>query len=79
MFSESSPCLFGQHRSCSTAQRPVELLEDLLQNIFHNLRPQTVWIVRFNYKVKFLGIPEQRYYANSSLHFLLLGFPQDLS
>ena len=25
MFSESSPCLLGQHGSCSTAQRPVEL------------------------------------------------------
>ena len=33
MFSESSPCLFGQHGSCSTAQRPGELSENILQNL----------------------------------------------
>ena len=42
MFSESSPCLLGQHSICSTAQRPVELSENILQNLFHNLMPQTV-------------------------------------
>ena len=41
MFSESSPCLLGEHGSCSTAQRPVELSENILQNLFHNLPPQT--------------------------------------
>ena len=40
-FSESSPCLLGQHGSCSTAQRPVELSEHMLQNLFHNLTSQT--------------------------------------
>ena len=33
MFSESSPCLLGQHGSCITAQRPVELSENILQNL----------------------------------------------
>ena len=42
MFSESSPCLLGQHGSCITAQRPVELSENILQNFFQNLTPQTV-------------------------------------
>ena len=28
MFSKSSPCLLGQHGSCSLAQRPVELYEN---------------------------------------------------
>ena len=44
MFSESSPCLLGQHGSCSTAQRPVELSKNILKNIFHNLPPQTVHV-----------------------------------
>ena len=42
MFSESSPCLLGQHGTCSTVQQPVELSENILQNIFHNRTPQTV-------------------------------------
>ena len=42
MFSESFPCLLGQHGSCSTAQRPVELLKSILQHLFNNLPPQTV-------------------------------------
>ena len=33
---ESSPCLLGEHGSCSAAQQPVELSENiLLQNLFH--------------------------------------------
>ena len=42
MFSRSSPCLLGQHGSCSSAQLPVELTENMLQNLFLNLPPQTV-------------------------------------
>ena len=42
MFSGSPPCLLGQHGSCSSAQLPVELSENMLQNLFHNLLPQTV-------------------------------------
>ena len=42
MFSGSSPCLLGQHGICSSAQLPVELSEDMLQNIFLTLPPQTV-------------------------------------
>ena len=43
MFSESSPCLVGQHGSCSTAQQPVELLENISQNLCNKLPPQTVF------------------------------------
>ena len=32
MFSESSPCLLWQHGSCSTAQQPGELSENILKN-----------------------------------------------
>ena len=42
MFSGNSPCLLGQHGSCSSAQLPVELSENMLQNLFLNLPPQTV-------------------------------------
>ena len=31
MFSENSPCLLGQHGSCSTAQWPGELSENMMQ------------------------------------------------
>ena len=41
MFSGSSPCLPGQHGSCSSAQLPVELSENMLQNLLLN-QPQTV-------------------------------------
>ena len=34
VFSESSSCLLWQHGSCSTAQRPVELSENILQYLF---------------------------------------------
>ena len=34
----------GQHGSCSSAQLPVELSENLLQNLFLNLPPRTVCI-----------------------------------
>ena len=45
MFSESwSPCLLSQHGSCSTVQQPVEVSVNILQNLFHNLPPQTVCI-----------------------------------
>ena len=42
MFSGSSPCLLGQHGSCSSAQLTVKLSENMLQNLLHNLPPQTV-------------------------------------
>ena len=42
MFSESSPCLLGQHGSCSTAKRPGELSENILQNLRNKLPSQTV-------------------------------------
>ena len=42
MFSGSSPCLQGQHGSCSSAQLPVELSKYMLHNLFLNLPPQTV-------------------------------------
>ena len=38
MFSGSSPRLLGQHGSCTNAQWPVELSE----NMFNKLPPQTV-------------------------------------
>ena len=34
--------MLGQHGSCSSAQLPVELSENMLPNLFHNLPPQTV-------------------------------------
>ena len=34
MFSESSTCLLGQHGSCSTVQRPLELSKNISKNIF---------------------------------------------
>ena len=42
MFSGSSPCLLGQHCTCSSAQLPVELSENMLKNILLNLLPHTV-------------------------------------
>ena len=42
MFFGSSPCLLGQHGSCTLAQLPVELSENMLQSLFLNLLPQTV-------------------------------------
>ena len=43
MFSESSPCLPGQHCSCSKAQQwPVEPSENILQNLRNKLLPLTV-------------------------------------
>ena len=45
MFSGSTrPCLLGQHGSCSSAQLPLELSENMLQTLFLNLPPQTVLI-----------------------------------
>ena len=46
MFSRSSPCLLGQHGSCSIAQWSVELSENMLQNLLLNLPPQTVEVFR---------------------------------
>ena len=42
--SQSSPCtcLLGQHGRSSKTQWPVEISENILQNIFHNMAPQTV-------------------------------------
>ena len=54
MFSGSSPCLLGQHGSCSSAQLPVELSENMLQNLLLNLPPQTVGLF---YKRGALCIP----------------------
>ena len=42
MFSGSSPWLLGQHGSCSSAQLPVELSENMLQNLFLSLPPHSV-------------------------------------
>ena len=39
MFSGSSPCLLGQHGSFSSAQLPVELVENMLQNLFLTCHP----------------------------------------
>ena len=44
MFSKSSPCSLGQYGSCSTAHQPAELSENISQNLFHNLPPQTLEI-----------------------------------
>ena len=49
MFSGSPPCLLGQHGSCSSAQLPVELSENMLQNLFLNLPPQTVQEARITF------------------------------
>ena len=43
MFSEGSPRLLGQHGSCSAAQRPGELSENILQNLQNKLPPKTVY------------------------------------
>ena len=42
IFSGSSPCLLGQHGSCSSSQLPVDLSENMLQNLFLNLPPHSV-------------------------------------
>ena len=42
MFSESFSCLLGQHGRCSSAQQPVELSENILQNLFYKLPTQSV-------------------------------------
>ena len=46
MFSGSSPCLLGQHGSCSSAYLPVELSENMLLNLLLDLLPQTVDIAQ---------------------------------
>ena len=46
MFSESSPCLLGQHGSCSsTVKGTGELSENILQNLRNDLPSQTVVIL----------------------------------
>ena len=47
MFSKSSPCLFGQHVSCSIAQRHVELSENSLQNLRNKWPPHPVHCTQF--------------------------------
>ena len=42
IFSKSSSCLLGQHGSCSAAQQPGELSENILQNFLNKLPPQTL-------------------------------------
>ena len=54
MFFESSPCLIGRHDSCSAAQRPVELSEKRLQNLFNKLLAQTVHIM--------ISMPRNKFY-----------------
>ena len=39
-FSGSFPCLLWQHGSCSSAQPPVELSKNMLQNLFLDLPPR---------------------------------------
>ena len=39
------PLLLGQYGSCSVARWPVELLENILQNLRNNLPPEIVVIV----------------------------------
>ena len=65
MFSWSSPCLLGQHGSCSTAQLPVDLSENMLQNLFPNLPPQTVqsWALQVP-----IGLPTMPVVAVSTSH-----------
>ena len=65
MFSESSPCLLGQHGSSSTAQWPVELSENILQNLRNKLPPKTVFNCRLSKVIVFsifaddiLAVPE---------------------
>ena len=48
---KSSPSLLGQHGSCSTAQRPGELSENHLQNIWNKLPPLTPLILEFFHSV----------------------------
>ena len=43
IFSKSSPCLLGQHGSCSTAQQPGELSENSLQNLRNKWPPYPVF------------------------------------
>ena len=56
MFSERPPVCLG---SIAAAIQPGELSDDILQNLFHNLPPQTVL-----YVVE-IGIDSWRYGANS--------------
>ena len=48
MFSESSPCLLGQQGSFSSAQRPVEVSENILQNLRNKFRPRLYSILGAN-------------------------------
>ena len=43
MYSDSSPCLVGQHSSCRTAPRPLELSENIKQNHSHGLMNNPVY------------------------------------
>ena len=49
MFSESFPCLLGQHDSCRAAQLPVELSENIFQNLWNKLPPQTLVHLSYNH------------------------------
>ena len=42
MFSDSSPCLLGQHGSCSTAQQPGNSQKNSLQNLRNKWPPHPV-------------------------------------
>ena len=44
-FLKVSPCLLWQHGSCSTAQQPGELSENVLQNLSNKLLPQSEYSV----------------------------------
>ena len=71
MFSGSSPCLLGQHGSCSSAQLPVELSENMLQNLFHNLPPQTVCI-RYIENLLYWPLNDTHSQYNRKYFFLLI-------
>ena len=66
MFSESSPCLQGQHGSCSTAQQPGELSEIILQNLLKQVAapPGTLFFVSTYLTKEMLSIGD----VASSLH-----------
>ena len=82
MFSGSSPCLLGQHGSCSSAQLPVELSVNMLQNLFLNLPPHSVLNANLfaylsqNLKLLWCPLKNAKFWDNSAfianIHFVTL-------
>ena len=74
MFSGSSPCLLGQHGSCSSAQLPVEFSENMLQNLFLNLPPQTVQVChkvkRLTQKLSHLSMNKEKGVADHRMNHM---------